>query len=244
MLLRSHRGCLYYAPENTVPAFKIAIEKGFNYIETDPNLTKDDKVILHHDTKIYRTVRNPDGTRVAPLDEALPTTEYTYEELLKLDAGIHFSEEFRGTKVPLLEDILALCENTDIIVALDKKVPTEKLDLMFDVIEKYNTKVCFSCKDTERIKKILSRFPEALIDYDGDTTEKDLTEILSLVPYDRLLVWMYLDKPNFAWLTDRAKASAENCARVKKFARLGIANVNNPYDLLEALSYEPYIVEV
>ena len=29
MLYRSHRGCLYYAPENTMPAFKMAFEKNF-----------------------------------------------------------------------------------------------------------------------------------------------------------------------------------------------------------------------
>ena len=33
MLYRSHRGCLYYAPENTLPAFKMPLERGFDHIE-------------------------------------------------------------------------------------------------------------------------------------------------------------------------------------------------------------------
>ena len=55
MLYRSHRGCLYYAPENTMPAFKIALDLGFDYIETDPQITSDDKIVLMHDNTINRT---------------------------------------------------------------------------------------------------------------------------------------------------------------------------------------------
>ena len=53
-----------------------------------------------------------------------------------------------------------------------------------------------------------------------------------------------MDKPNFSWLVDRVKASEENCARVKRYARLGLANINNPYDMMEALGYEPDVIEV
>ncbi len=64
MLYRSHRGCLYYAPENTLPAFKIALELGFDYIETDPQLTEDGVVVLMHDDSINRTCRNADGSPI------------------------------------------------------------------------------------------------------------------------------------------------------------------------------------
>ena len=127
---------------------------------------------------------------------------------------------------------------------LDKKIPTDNMEPLFSIVEKYNTRVSFSCKDTDRIKTVLDRFPDALIDYDGNTTEDDLKAVTELVPEEQLMVWLYLDKPNFAWLTDRYKASCENCERVKKYARLGIANVNNPYDTIEAISYDPYMLEV
>lgn len=48
MLYRSHRGGIYYTPENTMPAFQDALRKGFHYIETDPTLTKDGKIVLQH----------------------------------------------------------------------------------------------------------------------------------------------------------------------------------------------------
>ncbi len=241
MLYRSHRGGVYYTPENTMPAFRDAIEKGFSHIETDPCCTKDGVIVLLHDVTLNRTCRNNDGTAI---DGQLFLRDLTYEELQNYDAGIFKGEQFKGTRIPMLEELLALVEGTGTVIALDKRIPTDSMEPLFALIEKYDTKVSFSCKDTERIKTVLERFPNALIDYDGNTTEEDLKAVCELVPYEQLLVWLYLDKPNFAWLTDRYKTSAENCERVKKYARLGIANTINAYDVFEALAYAPYIVEV
>ncbi len=241
MLYRSHRGCLYYAPENTLPAFKIALDLGFDYIETDPYVTTDGVVVLMHDQTINRTCRNSDGS---PIEKNIRPVDSTYEELLAYDAGIAMSEEFKGTKIPTLDQLLTLCEGKNVIVALDKGVPTDKLDALFDVVARHNVRCTFSCADTKRIKTVLARFPDAYIDYDGDTTDERLDEVCSLVKPENLLVWMYLDKPNFRFLTDRAKCSPENCKRTKRHARLGVANVSNPYDLKEALEYEPYCVEM
>ncbi|MBE6650729.1 MAG: hypothetical protein E7613_05395 [Ruminococcaceae bacterium] len=241
MLYRSHRGGVYYTPENTIHAFHDAFRQGFASIETDPCFTKDGAIILLHDATINRTCRNSDGTQI---EEPIYHKDLTYDELMSFDAGIYKGEKFRGTKVPLLEELLSLAEGTDTFIALDKKIPTDKLDSLFDVVARYKTKVSFSCKDTERIKKILDRFPDAHIDYDGNTTEDDLKAVCDLVPYEQLMVWLYLDKPNFAWLTDRYKTSPENCERVKKYARLGVANTINAYDTFEAIQYDPYMVEV
>jgi glycerophosphoryl diester phosphodiesterase len=63
MLYRSPRGCLYYAPENTMPAFRIALDLGFDYIEPDPQVTKDGVVVLMHDD----TITEPAATVTAHL---------------------------------------------------------------------------------------------------------------------------------------------------------------------------------
>ena len=241
MIYRSHRGGVYYTPENTLPAFRKAMSQGYTYIETDPCYTKDGVIVLHHDGTINRTCRNSDGSEIGG---EVKLSDLTYNELLQYDAGIFKGEEFRGTKIPRLDELLALAEGTDVIIALDKKIGTHEMEPLFSLIEKYNTGVTFSCKDTERIKTVLNRFPDALIDYDGNTTEEDLREVTSLVKRDNLLVWLYMDKPNFAWLTDRYKVSRESCERVKKFARLGIANINTPDDLKEALEFSPDVIEV
>ena len=74
--------------------------------------------------------------------------------------------------------------------------------------------------------------------------EDALREVCRRVVPERLTVWMYLDKPNFAWLAQKAKVSPEGFAMVKKYARVGIANVNNPLDVKEALDYGPDVLEV
>ena len=239
MQFRVHRGHNNY-PENTLLAFQKAIESGFEEFETDPVMTKDGVIVLMHDRTINRTCRNSDGS---PIEKPLTIEECTYSELLQYDAGIAFGEEFKGTKIPRLEELLELLDGTEVLLDLDKKIKTDKMDELLQLVSRYNVKIEFSCGDTERIKKVLSVLPDALINYDGNTTESQLEDICSLVPQGHLTVWMYYDNPEYAWLTDRYKASAENCARVKKYARLGIANVRNTYEMIDAIRFGADVIE-
>ena len=238
---RAHRGVSAYAPENTMPAFREAVAQKIDFIETDPQFTKDGVIVLMHDGTINRTCRNPDGTEI---QTALQVCDLTYEELLQYDAGIRMGEEFRGTKVPKLEELLAFAEDKDVIIELDKKIPTKDMDALFDVVEKYNTKVAFFCADVERIQKIQSRFPDARINYEGLTREEDLQAVTRLVKDENLIIWVYLDKPNFSWLEPLRRTSPETCARVKRYGRLGIGNINHTFDVREALQYDPDVIEL
>ncbi len=92
-ILLAHRGDSFHAPENTLPAFEQAIQKGADGVELDAKLTADGHVVVIHDSTVDRTT---DGNgRVASL---------TLEAIRKLDAGKWFDEKFTGTKVPLLEE--------------------------------------------------------------------------------------------------------------------------------------------
>lgn len=239
MQFRAHRGHTD-DPENTLPAFRHALEDGFEQIECDPCYTKDGVIVLMHDSTINRTCRNRNGSVIAT---EIPLSSLTYEELLQYDAGIACGEQFRGTPVPRLEELLALLEETNVVLDLDKKIPTDRMDPLLKLVGSYRVRAEFSCGDTERIKKVLSVLPNAMINYDGNTTENQLKELGTLVPYEQLTVWMYYDNPSFAWLTDRMKASAENCARVKQYARLGIANVRTPYEMRDAIRWDADVVE-
>ena len=241
MLYRSHRGGTHYTPENTMPAFRYAVEAGYAYIETDPQLTRDGVVVLMHDDTVNRTCRNADGS---PIGHPVRVCECTYEELLQYDAGIAFGEEFRGTKIPRLDELLALAEGRGITIALDKKIKTEALDALIDVVLAHHVRVSFSTSTLDRVEKILSRMPDAAIDFDVNTEEAMLAALTRRVKRENLIVWLYLDKPNFSWLAAKAKATPENIARVRKYARLGIANVNNAIDAKEALEICPDVLEV
>lgn len=91
----AHRGDLASAPENTVPAFESAVEKGAAMIELDVHLTKDGELVIMHDGTVNRTT---DGRgKVADL---------TFAEIRALDAGSWFGPEFAGTRVPTLREVL------------------------------------------------------------------------------------------------------------------------------------------
>ena len=241
MKYRSHRGGVYYTPENTMPAFRYALDAGYDYIETDPRLTRDGRVILMHDATINRTCRNPDGS---PIEAPIRVAESTYDELLAYDAGIALRKEFQGTRIPLLSELLALANGRGIRIALDKAIRDDSLDPLLDVVLAHGTPVSFSSSSIERIKTVQKRIPNAHFDFDVNTEEEMLREVTHLVKPENLIVWLYLDKPNFSWLDEKAKATPENIKRVRKYARLGIANVNNAIDVKEALEIAPDILEV
>ncbi len=241
MLYRSHRGGVHNTPENTMPAFLSALKQGYDYIETDPQLTRDGVVVLMHDSTVNRTCRHPDGSVIV---EPVKVCDITYDELLHYDAGIAMGEQFRGTRVPRLDELLAAAEGQNVIIALDKKITTDNADALIDVVLRYKTRVCFSASDTERIRKIQSRIPDAMFDYDVNLGDAALCEVCSLTAPENLMIWMYLDRPNFAWLAPIAKANPDNISRVRKYGRIGIANIGYPEDIMEALSYAPDAIEL
>ncbi len=93
-IIFAHRGASAYAPENTLPAFELAVEQGADAIELDIKLSSDGHAIAIHDDAVDRTT----GARGRVKDMSLA-------ELRALDAGSYFSEKFRGEKIPLLEEV-------------------------------------------------------------------------------------------------------------------------------------------
>ncbi len=91
----AHRGYRGAYPENTISAFKAAIEVKADMIELDVCLTKDRVPVVIHDTTLERTT---DGEGLV--------SGYTLSELKELDAGSWFSSEFKGESIPTLEETL------------------------------------------------------------------------------------------------------------------------------------------
>src|SRR5512143_222647 len=89
-----HRGACAHAPENTLASFQMAFEQGADAIELDAKLSADGKVVVMHDATVDRTTGG--HGRVSSL---------TLAELRELDAGASFSENYRGQKIPTLEEV-------------------------------------------------------------------------------------------------------------------------------------------
>ena len=98
-VVTAHRGYSAAAPENTLPAFQLAIDQGCEWAELDVQMTRDGVVMVTHDTSLRRcTGRNEN------------IYDLTYNEVRKLDAGRWFGQKYTGAKVPTLEEVLDLCK--------------------------------------------------------------------------------------------------------------------------------------
>lgn len=93
----AHRGASAYAPENTLAAFELAAEQGADWFELDCTLSKDNAIIVIHDSDLERTTN---------LSEEIPVASMTLAQLKELDAGSWFSPEFAGEALPTLEEAL------------------------------------------------------------------------------------------------------------------------------------------
>ncbi|MCC6569235.1 MAG: glycerophosphodiester phosphodiesterase [Anaerolineales bacterium] len=89
----AHRGASAYAPENTLAAFELAVTQGADAIELDVKLSADGRAVVIHDDTVDRTT-----------DGAGRVKNLTLADLRALDAGSSFSEQYRGEKIPLLEE--------------------------------------------------------------------------------------------------------------------------------------------
>lgn len=95
----AHRGASGNYPENTLLAFQKALEIGVDEIELDLYFTKDEHLIVMHDSTVDRTT---DGTgKIADL---------TLAEIKTLDVGSWFGEHFRGERVPTWDEALDLLQ--------------------------------------------------------------------------------------------------------------------------------------
>lgn len=106
----AHRGAAGHCPENTMIAFRRALELGANGIETDVQMTKDGHLVLIHNETLQHTTGSPEWVK-----------DVTLAELSSKEAGSWFHEDFRGEKIPTLEQLLELVKPLDTIINLELK---------------------------------------------------------------------------------------------------------------------------
>lgn len=102
MLNIAHRGFSGKYPENTMLAFRKAVEAGADGIEFDVHFTKDGEIVIIHDERIDRTT-NGEGF----------VCDYTYEELSGFDASAGFSGVYGFNKIPTLREYFEFIKPID-----------------------------------------------------------------------------------------------------------------------------------
>ncbi len=115
--LEGHRGARGLMPENTIPAFKKALDLGVTTLEMDVCISKDKKVVVSHEpymNALYAT--KPNGTEVTKAEEAsLNLYQMTYRQIKQFDTGkrgnVLFPEQEKvATHKPLLSETIKACE--------------------------------------------------------------------------------------------------------------------------------------
>ena len=238
MIYQAHRGVSTEYPENTMPAFRAAYEQGYRILEMDPAFTADEKCVLFHDKKVGR---------VCPMatDPERLVAEMTWEELRQLDVGLYMGEQFRGTRVPLLEEVLAYAAEKKLHVKLDnkfEKFTPEQKELFFSIIEKSGADAGFTCAKPENISLVAERFPDATIHYDGYVDEVNLQTVKACLKKNPLVIWLPLPSP----LTDWVKvplASETLCAAAKQYGKLGLWILETEEQLSRAEALGADIIE-
>ena len=242
MLLQAHRGVSTEFPENTIPAFQAAYEQGYAIIELDPKFTKDGKCVTLHDYTLNRTCRTLAGE---PLSDAVNIGDVTYEELSAYDAGIFMGEAFRGTKIPLLTEALAYGKQVGIPMKIDNvfaRYPETLQEQLFDEVEAYGGEVGFTCGDLETVKRVVARFPDKEIHYDGPVDEEKLLAVKAALRNNPLTIWVPMKNELTHWVKIPF-ADEALCAMVKRHARLGLWILEKAEQLAEAERLGADIVE-
>ncbi|MDD6047108.1 MAG: glycerophosphodiester phosphodiesterase [bacterium] len=105
----AHRGASGYAPENTIPAFKLAVEQGADGVELDVHMSSDGKLIVIHDETVDRT-SNGSGRVV----------DMTCQELKRLDFS-NGMEGYENVRIPTLREVYGLLKNTNLTINVEVK---------------------------------------------------------------------------------------------------------------------------
>jgi len=100
MKIIAHRGWSSQAPENTEAAIEKAIALGVDMVEIDVRRTRDYRLVVYHDAKLGRTAEG--DALVRTLDQA---------DLMKLDNGSWYGEDFKDEKILSFDESLEICKN-------------------------------------------------------------------------------------------------------------------------------------
>lgn len=162
-LVLAHRGANKVAPQNTLPAFRKAIDFNADGLETDVHLSMDGHIVICHNYTIDETAN---GT--GRIDEM------TLSQLKCFDFGSYFGDEFKGVTLPTLPELLDLTKNMKLI-NIEIKPPKKDCDLVKKVVEtiheygivEYSIVSCFDPECIRLVKEIDKNVKTGLL-YEND----------------------------------------------------------------------------
>ena len=156
----AHRGASGLLPENTMAAFKKAVDMGADGIELDIHKTKDGQLVVIHDEKIDRTSNGKGYVR-----------DYTLEELRKYNFNATHPIRCRKADIPTMREVFELIKPTNLIINIEIKngvffYPEIEEDILAMTKEfGMEDRVIYSSFNHSTIMKIKELAPEAHIGF-------------------------------------------------------------------------------
>ncbi len=188
----AHRGVRSLAPENTIPAYQMALACRADGIEVDLQVTSDFQLVLFHDRTLQRTTN---VAKCFPNRSADPLHSFSLAELQTLDAGSWFITRdpfgtinagevsatelrtFENTRIPRFSELLEFLSSNHLKLNLElKKLPRHDqlpsfIEKVFDLLKSSGItpdRLSVSSFEHEYLKKLLEYRPDfelhALID--------------------------------------------------------------------------------
>lgn len=214
--IQGHRGCRGLLPENSLPAFKKAIELGVNTLEMDLAISKDHKVVVSHEPFISRTYcLDIDGETISKEDDLKYNLyQMDYDSIKLFDCGSKFHKRFPNQEKmkvykPLLSEVFSLSDeiNPEIKYNIEIKAkpeydniytptPKEFVNLVLNEIEKYEVfertnLQSFDIRILEEIKRQAPKMKVALLIDENELIDIKLKELSFkpeiISPYYKLL---------------------------------------------------------
>lgn len=106
----AHRGYSKEYPENTMLAFRKAIEAGCDAIELDVHQSKDGHMMIFHDEELLRTTQISGYIR-----------DFTAQELKNMDASLLFKGLHENNGIPTLEEYFEFISGQKITTVIELK---------------------------------------------------------------------------------------------------------------------------
>lgn len=153
----AHRGVWLHAPENTLPAFRGAVEMGLDGIETDIQLTADGQLVIHHNYSV-------DGTA----GRSGKISQMTLAQLKALDFGSYRGEAYAGQQIATLEECLETVRSLSVI-NLELKAPEDRtfpyVEKVIETVQRFGlvSKVILSAFDHDLLVRAKEICPQIQI---------------------------------------------------------------------------------
>ena len=145
--ITAHRGASAFYPENTMAAFRGALEQGADWVELDVQQTGDGRIVVLHDANTRRTTGVYGNV-----------WNMTYEQVSQLDAGRSFSPDFAGEPIPLLSEVAAFARDTGLRLNIELKPTGHETDFeqgVVDIVNEYG--IADRCVITSQVYSVLER---------------------------------------------------------------------------------------